>query len=216
MKALCRQVRSAHQIRRLSFLLLVVCTALLLLALHACGQESIVQTQSEVQAKSQVQNQITSQLESRSPTQTKPGQFFNWKSVNIQGMGYVTGLAIAPQSPYDVYIRTDIGGAYRFIRQTNQWLPLLDMFDTNFAKGGIGVESIAIDPTLPKRIYVVVNHRNSSFKAGDGRMQYKYAGEVMVSDNQGGSWKSTNLGKNNIFVGPAKAYRKNGFKAPSL
>ncbi|MGI2907169.1 hypothetical protein [Tolypothrix sp. VBCCA 56010] len=34
--------------------------------------------------------------------------------------------AIAPQSPYDVYIRTDIGGAYRFIRQTNQWLPLCD------------------------------------------------------------------------------------------
>lgn len=201
-----RQLRSAHRIRRLSFLLLVVCTALLLLALHACGQESVVQTQSQLKAKSQVQNEIV-QTKSPSPAQTNNGQFFNWKSVNIQGMGYVTGLAIAPQSPYDVYIRTDVGGAYRFDRKTNQWIPLMDMFDTNFAKGGIGVESIAIDPTLPKHIYIVVNHRNSSFKAGDGKMQYKYAGEVMVSDNQGGSWKSTNLGKNNIYVGPNNAYR---------
>ena len=195
-----------NRIRKLSFLLLIVCTALLLLALHACGQESIVQTQSELQAKSQGQNQIM-QTESGVRTQSNNRQFFKWKSVNIQGMGYVTGLAIAPISPYDVYIRTDIGGAYRFIRKTNQWLPLLDMFDTNFAKGGIGVESIAIDPTLPKRIYVAVNHQNSSFKAGDGKMQYKYAGEVMVSDNQGGSWKSTDLGKNNIYVGSNNAYR---------
>jgi hypothetical protein len=196
-----------HRIRRLSFLLLVVCTALLLLALHACGQEPIVQNQSELQAQSQVQNQSKVPTQSRSPAESNTGQFFKWKNVNIQGMGYVTGLAIAPQSPHDVYIRTDIGGAYRFIRQTNQWLPLLDMFDTNFSKGGIGVESIAIDTTLPKRIYVVVNHRNSSFKAGDGKMQYKYAGEVMVSDNQGGTWKPTGLGKNNIFVGPNNAYR---------
>jgi xyloglucan-specific exo-beta-1,4-glucanase len=202
-----RQIRSAYRIRRLSFLLLVVCTALLLLGLNACGQEPIVQKQSELQAQSQVQNQSKVPTQPRSPAESNTGQFFKWKNVNIQGMGYVTGLAIAPQSPHDVYIRTDIGGAYRFIRQTNQWLPLLDMFDSNFAKGGIGVESIAIDPTLLKRIYVVVNHRNSSFKAGDGKMQYKYAGEVMVSDNQGGTWKPTGLGKNNVFVGPNNAYR---------
>ena len=201
MNALFRQVRSAHQIRRLSFLLLLVCTALLLLALHACGQESVVQTQSQVEAQSQVPTQ------SRSPTRSKTGQFFNWENVNIQGMGYVTGLAIAPIAPYDVYIRTDVGGAYRFDRKTNQWIPLLDMFDTNFAKGGIGVESIAIDPTQPQRVYVVTNHRNSTVKAGDGKMQYKYAGEVMVSDNRGETWKPTGLGKNNVFVGPNNAYR---------
>lgn len=79
-----RQLRSAHQIRRLSFLLLVVCTALTLLALHACGQESTVQTQSELKAKSQVQNQIV-QTKSRSPAESNNGQFFKWKSVNIQG-----------------------------------------------------------------------------------------------------------------------------------
>ena len=38
---------------------------------------------------------------------------FAWRSVNIQGMGYVTGLVIHPLPPYDVYIRTDVGGAYR-------------------------------------------------------------------------------------------------------
>src|ERR1017187_8554527 len=38
---------------------------------------------------------------------------FAWKNVNIQGMGYVTGLVIHPLAPHDIYIRTDVGGAYR-------------------------------------------------------------------------------------------------------
>jgi xyloglucan-specific exo-beta-1,4-glucanase len=134
-------------------------------------------------------------------------QLFNWQSVNTQGMGYVTGLAIAPSSPYDVYVRTDVGGAYRFNDQNDQWLPLMDMFDSNFSGGGIGVESIAIDPQQPQRLYVVVNRNSLSFQDTDGKKKYKYAGEVMVSENKGASWQPTGLGEKNVYVGPNQAYR---------
>src|SRR5208283_147333 len=47
-----------------------------------------------------------------------PAQLFQWKNVNIQGMGYVTGLIATARADgsSDVYIRTDVGGAYFYER----------------------------------------------------------------------------------------------------
>ncbi|MDX2097613.1 MAG: hypothetical protein SFW36_07535, partial [Leptolyngbyaceae cyanobacterium bins.59] len=56
---------------------------------------------------------------------------FTWRSVNLQGMGYVTGIVIHPSPPHDVYIRTDVGGIYRFDRQKQYWIPLTDSFSGN-------------------------------------------------------------------------------------
>ncbi|UKO99576.1 sialidase family protein [Nostoc sp. UHCC 0870] len=140
--------------------------------------------------------------------QSIASSLFNWKSVNIQGMGYVTGLVISPLSPYDVYVRTDIGGIYRFDVQNNRWLPLMDMFDSNFSGGGIGVESIAVDYQNPQRVYAVVKRNNSSYQESK-LTKYKFSGEVMVSNDRGASWQPTGLGARNIFVGPNQAYRHN-------
>lgn len=138
--------------------------------------------------------------------QSVASSLFNWKNVNIQGMGYVTGLVISPLSPYDVYVRTDIGGVYRFDFQNERWIPLMDMFNTNFSAGGIGVESIAVDHQNPQRVYAVVNRNNTSYQEY-GITKYKVSGEVMVSNDKGASWQPTGLGANNIFVGPHYAYR---------
>ena len=45
---------------------------------------------------------------------------FAWKNVNMQGMGYVSGVVVHPLAPYDVYIRTDAGGAYRLDRSAGR------------------------------------------------------------------------------------------------
>ena len=47
-----------------------------------------------------------------------PDQLFQWKNVNIQGMGYVTGLVATARAGgvSDVYIRTDVDGAYAYMR----------------------------------------------------------------------------------------------------
>ena len=59
-------------------------------------------------------------------------QLFEWKNANIQGMGYVTGMVVQSSPPFDVYIRTDVGGAYRFDRASSRWIPLLDSLATAF------------------------------------------------------------------------------------
>ncbi len=138
------------------------------------------------------------------PTKTAPS--FKWSNVNIQGMGYVTGMAIVPVKSGDVYIRTDVGGAYRFNRKNQQWIPLMDMFNTNFSGGGIGVESIAVDPQKPNFVYAAVNY-GSSIISENKIKKYKYSGEVMVSEDRGNTWKPTGLGKKDVFIGPNQKYR---------
>jgi len=126
-------------------------------------------------------------------------QLFHWQNVEIQGMGYVTGLVVEPEAPYDVYIRTDVGGAYRFDRTSSSWIPLLEAQTT---QAGIGCESVAIDPANPARAYVVVNGVYS-VSAGE----YNFAGDVLVSEDRGFTWRSTGLVSNNVYQGSNDDYR---------
>ena len=179
MNILRKELHFTHLLRKLSFFLLLISTVVTLL--------------------------IWNNLNVISAGARNP-QSFKWNNVNIQGMGYVTGMSIAPVKPYDVYVRTDVGGAYRFDRKNQKWLPLMDMFDTSFSGGGIGVESITTDPRKPNRVYVAVKHGSSIITEHD-RKKYKYSGEVFVSENRGNTWKPTGLGKKDVFLGANQKYR---------
>lgn len=124
---------------------------------------------------------------------------FAWKNVNIQGMGYVTGLVIHPLPPYDIYIRTDVGGAYRYDRDAGRWLPLLDRYGT-LQSEVIGVESIAVDPTDPHTVYLAANF-------GPAVNSATVAGEILVSHNRGLSWAPLGLAAQGIYMGPNDPYR---------
>ena len=67
---------------------------------------------------------------------------FTWKNVNIQGMGYVSGIVAHPAAPHDIYVRTDAGGAYRLNRADSRWIPLLDRFGND--DRAQNVDSIAV------------------------------------------------------------------------
>jgi photosystem II stability/assembly factor-like uncharacterized protein len=76
-----------------------------------------------------------------------------WKSVQMVGGGFVDGIVFHPTEPGLRYARTDIGGAYRWDDQRHIWIPILDWVpfkDTNL----MGVESIALDPADPNRVYL--------------------------------------------------------------
>jgi xyloglucan-specific exo-beta-1,4-glucanase len=106
---------------------------------------------------------------------------WTWQSVNIQGMGYATGLVVHPDTnlaPDTTYVRTDVGGAYRFDTAASRWLPLLDAFGQRQA-GAFGVESIAVDPSVADDVYVAVNG-----PAGG-------PGQILVSHDRGGQWADT-------------------------
>jgi len=126
-------------------------------------------------------------------------QLFAWKNVNIQGMGWVTGLVIQPRPPYDIYIRTDVGGSYRFDRRDSRWIPLMDSLET---QGGVGTESIAIDPGNPSRVYAVIG-RPREVVGGE----YKFAAEVMLSEDRGAHWRGTGFVEKGVYEGANDDYR---------
>lgn len=129
---------------------------------------------------------------------------FAWKNVNIQGMGYVTGMVIHPLAPHDIYIRTDVGGAYRFDRAAQRWLPLLDRFGT--ADSAYGVESIAVDPNDANTVYAAVLMNRVYSATGGGFYNETTWGEVLVSHSRGVWWTRTGMPAG-IYMGPNDAYR---------
>lgn len=130
---------------------------------------------------------------------------FAWKNVNIQGMGYVTGLVIHPLAPHDIYIRTDVGGAYRYDRAAERWLPLLDRFST--ADSAFGVESIAVDPNDANTVYAAVAMNRVYTPTGGGYYNEATWGEVLVSHSRGVWWTKTGMPPGLVYMGPNDSYR---------
>ncbi len=82
-----------------------------------------------------------------------PSEPYFWKNVQMVGGGFVTGIVCHPTAPGVRYARTDMGGAYRWDEGTERWEPILDWVsyeDRNL----MGVESIALDPADPDRVYM--------------------------------------------------------------
>ena len=78
---------------------------------------------------------------------------YRWKSVQMVGGGFVDGIVCHPTAKGVRYARTDIGGAYRWDERERRWAPLMDW--VSFADLNLmGVESIALDPSDPNRVYL--------------------------------------------------------------
>jgi hypothetical protein len=99
-----------------------------------------------------------------SVSQTAPS--YRWQSVKVVAGGFITGIIPHPNVPRLMYVRTDIGGAYRYDAQLGRWTPITDIFnaaDWNL----LGTESIAIDPVDPYRVYLAQGTYTQSW-AGNG------------------------------------------------
>src|ERR1017187_7123938 len=90
----------------------------------------------------------------QNPPGRKPAaQPYTWKSVQMVGGGFVDGIIFHPTAKGVRYARTDMGGAYRWNDASHRWEPILDWVpyeDLNL----MGVESIAVDPADPNRVYL--------------------------------------------------------------
>ena len=83
----------------------------------------------------------------------KASKTYIWKSVKIVGGGFVDGIVFHPNEKHLCYARTDMGGAYRWNETQKEWIPLMDWVpyeDNNL----MGVESIALDPNNPNKLYM--------------------------------------------------------------
>jgi hypothetical protein len=129
---------------------------------------------------------------------------YQWESVNLQGMGYVHGLAVHPGAAPAIWARTDVGGIYRFDGEDDRWTNLTD----GHPIGSDNVDAMAVNPLDPDQIFIAVGARRSGSYVGTG---------LWRSDDGGGSWQSSGLEEVAIdgngpwrFLGERLAFDPNG------
>lgn len=110
---------------------------------------------------------------------------YKWGNVPLGGGGFVTGLIIHPADPKIKYIRTDVGGAYRWNPENEEWIPITDWLGKDKVTW-YGIDGMAIDPNNKDIVYMC---------CGDsGRPS-----DVLKSYDRGETWEETGLCKN--FLG---------------
>lgn len=108
---------------------------------------------------------------------------YRWKSVQIVGAGFVDGVIFHPTARDLRYARTDMGGAYRWNAAGDRWQPILDWVsykDRNL----MGVESIAVDPADPNRVYLACGTYTNKATPN---------GAILRSDDRGRTFDRTDV-----------------------
>lgn len=119
---------------------------------------------------------------------------YKWTSVPVVGGGFVDGIICHPTVDGLRYCRTDMGGAYRWDNKEKRWIQLLDWVseaDSNLQ----GVESIALDPSHPERVYMACGTYTT------------LQGSILRSDDYGKTFQRTDVP---ILMGGNEGGRGNG------
>jgi photosystem II stability/assembly factor-like uncharacterized protein len=101
-----------------------------------------------------------------------------WKNVTIRGGGFVSGIVFSPAQKGLVYARTDVGGAYRSDDAGEHWIPLTDAF-TREQSTYHGIESLAVDPTDPNKVYLAAGMYSGDWGGPAG---------ILRSSDKGRNW----------------------------
>jgi xyloglucan-specific exo-beta-1,4-glucanase len=74
-----------------------------------------------------------------------------WRNVTVGGGGFIPGIVFSRAEKGLVYLRSDMGGFYRWDALKQRWLPLNDAMAQSSYQGG---ESVAPDPVNPNVVYL--------------------------------------------------------------
>ena len=96
-----------------------------------------------------------------------------WRDVKVGGGGYIPNIIFSPVERGLAYLRTDMGGVYRWDADEWVWLPLQD---DNPEPNYRGIESIAPDPVEPNVVYAAVG----TYRRGPSA--------ILRSADRGDSW----------------------------
>ena len=88
---------------------------------------------------------------------------YHWDSVAIGGGGFVTGVVPSKLERDVVYVRTDVGGAYRWDAGKSRWASMTDWIGQSDV-GLLGIESLAVDPRNAANVYMLAG--TSYFSGG--------------------------------------------------
>jgi xyloglucan-specific exo-beta-1,4-glucanase len=124
----------------------------------------------------------TSESSASSQASSEPSSIV-MTNVKYGGGGYVPGLVFHPTTPDLLYARTDIGGSYRWDASAAVWVPLTDGFSVT--EGAYqGAESIALDPTDDRRVYMTTGVTANSLSN---------LGRLYISTDRGDNWQFVDL-----------------------
>jgi xyloglucan-specific exo-beta-1,4-glucanase len=101
---------------------------------------------------------------------------YRWKNVVVGGGGFVPGVMFSPVESGLAYLRSDMGGAYRWDAAQERWSPLQD---STAVSSYMGVESIAADPVDPDVVYAAVGMHRGAEAA------------ILRSADRGAHWTTT-------------------------
>lgn len=127
-------------------------------------------------------------LERLDPRVLLAAQAYDWQAAVIKANGFIDGIVYSPAAPGVAYIHTDMGGAYRWDSVPGSWTPLNDWSQWNdWAPQNLGVETMAVDPTDPNRVYMSVG-------------TYMSPAAILRSTDQGRTWLRTTMPQNDPTI----------------
>jgi len=95
-------------------------------------------------------------------------QAYTWQHVVTGGGGgFIVNVLFNPTQKDLIYVRTDIGGAYRWEPATETWTQLLAWVSPDEWNLS-GVESLATDPVQPERLYIAAGTYTNAWATTNG------------------------------------------------
>ncbi|HEX5684250.1 MAG TPA: RICIN domain-containing protein [Ideonella sp.] len=85
---------------------------------------------------------------------TALAQTYRWQNVVMGGGGFVSAFIPSRTQQNLFYVRTDVGGAYRWDKASTRWVPLTDWLSEGDV-GLMGTESLALDPKDSAIVYLL-------------------------------------------------------------
>lgn len=141
---------------------------------------------------------------------------YTWKNAPQGAGGYITGIVVHPKNPNLIYVRTDVGGLYKWNASTSTWLPMMEWADDSEAPDYYSVDGIALDYNNQNVVWACVGDNQSLkgaiLKSTDygvtwsvkrasttylGNQNYRWAGEPIQVDGR-------NTSGNVVYAGTRK------------
>ncbi|MGH8181706.1 MAG: WD40/YVTN/BNR-like repeat-containing protein [Steroidobacteraceae bacterium] len=103
-----------------------------------------------------------------------PAPAYIWRNATVGGGGFAPDIIFSRAQRGLAYLRTDMGGVYRWSAQRQSWIPLEDDITQS---SYFGIESIAADPVDPNVVYVAAG------------MYAREPAAILRSADRGNTWQ---------------------------